>query len=87
MDSNNYGNGWSKYQEFVLRKLEDIDSNIQRMHDENAAAHAKMYERLAYQRNELTALKTKIAVWGMVAFAVASTVGPAVASLMTIGKP
>ena len=75
-------NGWSKYEQFVLHKLDDIEEGLQRNQASNAEAHTKIYDKLSNQRNELTQLRTKLALWGMLLFALASTIGPAVAAYL-----
>lgn len=71
-------NGWSKYEKFVLAKLEEISVQMTEHHEDTQ----KLMIMLHKQREDLVVLKTKLAIWGTVAFIVATTAGPAIAAYL-----
>lgn len=44
------GNGWNKHQMYVLEKLDDLCDGIDKLKDDNAAAHKTLHDKMDVQK-------------------------------------
>jgi len=69
------GNGWDEWKRYVLGELKRVSDEQTDMRKENVAQHVAILSSISDLKSDLSALKVKAGVWGLIGGAIPVSIG------------